>query len=420
MVDGSPPPGRLVARDRHPAASWDVLFAVQQWVGDCVGAGVSFWDDKKAPAVLKHSVLRRYLRVFAPKVASRARDRRVVYVDAFAGPGRYEDGSAASPAIAMELSGEMAGWTRNPVNLDCVFIEKKKSIHQELCRVVPPERAWHGSAERKLGAVLERARGQPLFMFIDPYGQPIPFEDVTGRLLARPQGPGLATEVLTNFSVVTLQRVGGRLEQRKQRDHASSVLERFDRAMGGAWWHEQGRRLAQSSDADDQERASIERSLVAEYARRISEHSGYEHIVAPVWRRGWKEHRPFFYLVFHTVHPQGLWFYVDALASAMDDYYAATHPEMDDLFDRPEVRRRRASETVRSNIVNLVEEGPFEILDRTLAVMDGAVGDAGSGEVARAVKALEKRDEIRVEGSTVKSRIHEAVIHPGTAISLFD
>jgi three-Cys-motif partner protein len=68
------------------------------------GMTESFFETKQPAAVLKHELLRRYLRVYVQKTGSTSKDGRVAYLDAYAGPGFYDDGSAGSPAIAVERS----------------------------------------------------------------------------------------------------------------------------------------------------------------------------------------------------------------------------------------------------------------------------------------------------------------------------
>jgi three-Cys-motif partner protein len=72
-----------------------------------------FFGDVQGAAVLKHGVLRRYLAVFTSKVGSTARDGKVFYLDAYAGPGEYQDGGEGSPAVARATAENLAK-TRKP------------------------------------------------------------------------------------------------------------------------------------------------------------------------------------------------------------------------------------------------------------------------------------------------------------------
>ncbi|MYH72240.1 MAG: three-Cys-motif partner protein TcmP, partial [Acidimicrobiia bacterium] len=47
----------------------------------------------------KHELLKHYLNAWFPILASR--ERRIMFLDGFAGPGIYSDGSPGSPVIAL-------------------------------------------------------------------------------------------------------------------------------------------------------------------------------------------------------------------------------------------------------------------------------------------------------------------------------
>jgi hypothetical protein len=53
--------------------------------------GSQFFRKRQGAAVLKHGILRRYLLVFVMKAGRWAPERRVVYLDGYAGPGMYLD-----------------------------------------------------------------------------------------------------------------------------------------------------------------------------------------------------------------------------------------------------------------------------------------------------------------------------------------
>lgn len=110
--------------------------------------------------------------------------------------------------------------------------------------------AWevhHGRVEEHLPAILDRMdSATPLFAFLDPFGLPIPFgivEDVMrrgGRATQFGRRNGAATEVLLNFSIPGINRVGGQLtgdgtDERwlKARD---TMVARMDDVLGGTWW----------------------------------------------------------------------------------------------------------------------------------------------------------------------------------------
>ena len=66
------------------------------------GAGDQYWGQPGLPSVFKHDLLRRYLPRFAGKTGSVAKG--VVYLDGYAGRGRYQDGTPASAERILQIA----------------------------------------------------------------------------------------------------------------------------------------------------------------------------------------------------------------------------------------------------------------------------------------------------------------------------
>jgi three-Cys-motif partner protein len=97
-----------------------------------------FSEDKKAAAVLKHGVLRRYLAIFGGALSTTSPGRRVGFLDGYAGEGEYYNPTTGrtaegSPRIALNIARDLA---TSGATLDCVFVEKDKKAHESLCSVV--------------------------------------------------------------------------------------------------------------------------------------------------------------------------------------------------------------------------------------------------------------------------------------------
>ncbi len=93
-----------------------------------------FDDDKKAAAVLKHGVLRRYLAKFSGATSSTSSGKRVAYLDGYAGEGEYVNPrtgvtSEGSPAGALRIAGDQAAVG---ITLACTFIEKNPDAFASL------------------------------------------------------------------------------------------------------------------------------------------------------------------------------------------------------------------------------------------------------------------------------------------------
>lgn len=160
--------------------------------------------------IAKHEILRRYLEAWFPILS--AYHHRIVYIDGFAGPGRYKGGELGSPIIALNvamnhrktLHSELLFW----------FIDERQDriehLTSELNNMAIPNdfkvHAEAGKFHEKVGPVLEsiEAAGSqvaPTFAFIDPFGfSGIPFSLIE-RLLKHPR-----CEVFITFMVDAFNR----------------------------------------------------------------------------------------------------------------------------------------------------------------------------------------------------------------------
>ena len=125
----------------------------------------------------KHEILRRYLQAWIPILTRRF--PRVVYIDGFAGPGRYSEGELGSPVIALQTALERKDQIHAEVFF--YFVEKDKKRAEMLKRVlddieIPRNfllKVIHGTFEEAFAEIRQRdqaRRRPPTFAFIDPFG----------------------------------------------------------------------------------------------------------------------------------------------------------------------------------------------------------------------------------------------------------
>ena len=182
----------------------------------------------------KHEILRRYFEAWLPIMSSWS--DRVVYIDGFAGPGKYSIGEDGSPVVVLKAARDHT----NPMKseLVCVFVEDDKErcdhltkVLGELTRSLPSRIKWevvHGRFDDHLASALDLIEAQkknlaPAFVFIDPFGfSHTPFKTVK-RLLGNRR-----CEVLVNFMYEEVNRFIS-LEE-----HAAN----FDELFGTTEWRD--------------------------------------------------------------------------------------------------------------------------------------------------------------------------------------
>jgi three-Cys-motif partner protein len=129
----------------------------------------------------KHEILRRYLEAWIPILAQYGFPE-FLYIDGFAGPGRYEGGESGSPLIAIRAA--LARQSQISAKLTFHFIEEKRARAQMLSESVqslpkPNNFEYHVHS----GVTFQQAFPQihsdyvrrskglpPTFAFIDPFG----------------------------------------------------------------------------------------------------------------------------------------------------------------------------------------------------------------------------------------------------------
>lgn len=382
-----------------------------------VSANENFFRERRAQAAFKHGILRRYPTVFASKTGWRGRP--VMFVDGYAGRGEYEDGTPGSPALLLNTAATVDTFR----DVHGIYVEQNAADFANLKQVIaraglPNHVALSGDVREHLPSILDRARESALFVFLDPFGTALARAQLIGPLLGRDRKLG-PTEVLLHFSISTLARMGGILRARRRDGVELSAKDRKtvahgDLFLGGSWWQ---KHFEPVGDEADEERASIAALRVAqEYQAGIVHDTGYMAASMPI--RPAPGQLPKYVLVLFTRHPDGLWYFADAVGKAGRDWYGewqtktmakqfdkirARHPDGIGLFDVDEVlpevepfdadayeKLHRATWTaaIAENISDLLAKGPFRLPDQITDVYGSTLGAAGERHVKAAVNTL--------------------------------
>lgn len=164
----------------------------------------------------KHEILRRYLSAWLPIMTKY--HTRVVYIDGFAGPGRYANGEEGSPLIALQAAIQH----RSPITgqVFYLFIEQdgKRAHNLELelrsIMPLPPNLSYHvecGNFDSTMNGLLDGIAQSgglaPTFAFVDPFGWSQTPMRLLKRLLDNPRCEVFVTlvyEELNRFLSVPL------------------------------------------------------------------------------------------------------------------------------------------------------------------------------------------------------------------------
>jgi three-Cys-motif partner protein len=171
----------------------------------------TIWDLQPHTAA-KHEILRRYLQAWVP-ILSQGRFPRLVFIDGFAGPGRYSKGEEGSPLIAIKAVIEQRRAISANVDFHFIELEKLRSDHlageiaaielpTNLTAKVHRERSFREAFPEIWNSYVSRLGRPrpPTFVFIDPFGFKIPFTYVARVLREQ------SCEVLITFMYEEINR----------------------------------------------------------------------------------------------------------------------------------------------------------------------------------------------------------------------
>jgi len=219
----------------------------------------------------KHQMLSRYLGGWYPILSSW--NGRVVFLDGFAGRGRYNDGAEGSPLIALRTLLDHQYFARmREREFVFLFIEANRQNAQSLEREIDAFKAarapWPRSvkayvinekfdvtANTMLGTLREQKKNlAPTFAFIDPFGYSGLPMAVLAELLSYPRA-----ELFVNFMVGHVQRF-------IKRDGQENAM----RSLFGMDVHE----ILNGYDGQ----ADRVRYLRAAYDRQLRERAGFDYV----------------------------------------------------------------------------------------------------------------------------------------------
>lgn len=129
-----------------------------------------FFKEKKPWSEVKDQLLGCYFKPYLLKILRTKKP--VVYVDCFAGKGRFEDGKPGSPLIALEIiDGCLSTTTTGAPQISTTFIDvnyaedlKSNIGYRHNSRVIS------GKYEEQISEILRGKTGCNIFLYIDPYG----------------------------------------------------------------------------------------------------------------------------------------------------------------------------------------------------------------------------------------------------------
>jgi len=172
----------------------------------------------------KHTILKRYWEAWLPIMGSW--NGRILFIDGFAGPGKYKAGEDGSPLIVLKAARDHTYKVKGEVLF--LFIERDKARAEHLAQTIkelnpglPTNFKYevaNGTFNDEMGSVLnyldeQKKKLAPAFVFIDPFGfSHTPFNTIA-RILQNPR-----SEILVTFMYEEINRFLAHPEQPQNYD----------------------------------------------------------------------------------------------------------------------------------------------------------------------------------------------------------
>lgn len=147
-----------------------------------------FYDHQREQSKVKARIVAKYFKVWANIIAKAARthDKKIAYIDLYAGPGRYDDGSKSTPLKILETAIEDETIRNMLVSLFNDKDEKHVKSLENAIKSLPgiktlkyEPKFYNEEVGEEISALFEGANLVPSFFFIDPWG----YKGLTLRLV---------------------------------------------------------------------------------------------------------------------------------------------------------------------------------------------------------------------------------------------
>jgi spore photoproduct lyase len=270
----------------------------------------TFFKGKRPWSKIKDAVLKDYLPPYLQKVAKLG--HRIILVDAFAGPGIFEDeqdeNRLGSPLIILQNAEKYV-----PGKYFAIFGNSNKDHDKRLKESIKKNRssiAILGTAQELLDEIKNLLTNQTLFIYLDPFGlKDLDFSMIEPFLK---RGISYSTEILINMSMPTLHRLATRKLQQNGIQTTRSI--RFNqlltKVLGGDYWKGIMRDESLSSEVK-------EIRVMEKYRELLKEYLPYTGSCPAREKKG---KRVKYFITFCSRHPHAMHLMNDAMCKAYFGY----------------------------------------------------------------------------------------------------
>lgn len=135
-----------------------------------------FFTEARENSIVKTKIASKYFWVWAKIISGKAAAAKIAYIDLFAGPGRYDDGTKSTPLLVLEQAIASDFRTKLVVLLNDAAPEHAQSLRNDIAALpgvaslTYPPQIENEVVGEELAERLNGMRLVPTFCFIDPFG----------------------------------------------------------------------------------------------------------------------------------------------------------------------------------------------------------------------------------------------------------
>lgn len=292
-----------------------------------------FFKVKKDWSIFKDDLLRNYLITYFAKLLATHLD--IIFIDGFAGKGKFDDGTSGSPLIVKDTIYTALSQTKYTTRIYPYFIdysyadELKKNLQDKTMRVIA------GDYRIEVPKILSMAHNKNIFLYVDPFGiKYLDFSIFTNLSTSRAN----SYELLLNLNSFGFIREGCRLMKYRfeedddlpdyeyESDTSKNSIENMNKVANGDYWQ----RIIADYNAGKYNIFMAEDLFLEEYIKQLKRVFSYVFQV-PIKKGGGRLAK--YRMIFASNHPHGALLMVDNMVRCNNEIQNAAHGQQLWLFD---------------------------------------------------------------------------------------
>lgn len=366
-----------------------------------------FFVEKKPWSEVKDQLLGCYLKPYVAKILHT--HKPLVYVDCFAGKGKFDDSKPGSPLIALDIiqQGRTASKMSDRIQISPTFIDLNYADDLRInLKEYPGVKIVSGAYEDTIDDLLKNKNGCNVFLYIDPYGikslNCSKFDEFANRQF-------YSIELLINMNSFGFIREGCRVMGKQFKmdddkffddlveyapakfDTSDKSVEALNQIAGGVYWQS----IIEQFSRGEIDGYKAEEYFAEQYCQRLSQTFTYV-LNMPI--RIKKGQHTKYRMIHATNHPDGCILMADNICNRWELMQQIQTGGQLSLFQETVENQIIDTTEIQNDVVaHFSQCYNWTSLNEALAVFFMKYGAiCKSGEIAKILKKLEKEKRLEV------------------------